>query len=172
MIDTSNGGEVIMAEETLPITGGCQCGAVRYALNAEPYDIHICHCRMCQKAFGSFYAPLAKIQYKDFTWTRGEPAIFQSSPDVDRGFCQSCGTPLTFAHKGSDYLNMSVGSLDQPERVKPEIQIGIESRIPWTAVIPQLKEQQTDQVLSADRLARVESYQHPDHDTDTWPAKD
>ena len=51
------------------------------------------------------------------------------------------------------------------------LKIGIESRIPWTAVIPQLKEQQTDQVLSTDGLARVESYQHPDHDTDTWPAK-
>ncbi len=39
-------------------SGGCQCGAVRYALYAEPYDTHICHCRMSQKAFGAFYAPL------------------------------------------------------------------------------------------------------------------
>ncbi len=153
-------------------SGGCQCGAVRYALYAEPYGTHICHCRMCQKAFGSFYAPLTLIRYKDFAWTRGEPSIFRSSPDVDRGFCSACGTPLTFAHKESDYFDISVGSLDQPERVKPEIQIGIESRIPWAAEIPQLKEQQTDQVLSADRLGRVESYQHPDHDTDAWPAKD
>ncbi len=53
---------------------------------------------MCQKAFGAFYAPLSKVQYKSCAWTRGEPAIFQSSPDVDRGFCPSCGTPLTFAH--------------------------------------------------------------------------
>ena len=153
-------------------SGGCQCGAVRYALYADPYDTHICHCRMCQKAFGAFYAPLSKVQYNDFAWTRGEPAIFQSSPDVDRGFCSACATPLTFAHKGSDYFDISVGSLDRPELVKPEIQIGIESRIPWMAEIHQLKEQQTDQVLSADRLGRVESYQHPDHDTDAWPAKD
>jgi hypothetical protein len=152
-------------------SGGCQCGAVRYALYAEPYGTHICHCRMCQKAFGACYAPLTLIRYKDFAWTRGAPAIFQSSPDVDRGFCSACGTPLTFAHKGSDYFGISVGSLDQPERVKPEIQIGIESRIAWTAEIPQLKDQQTDQALSADRLARVVSYQHPDHDTDAWPVK-
>ena len=103
-------------------SGGCQCGAVRYALYAEPYDTHICHCRMCQKAFGAYYAPLTKMRYKDFAWTRGEPSIFQSSPDVDRGFCSTCGTPLTFAHKESDYLNMSTGSLDQPERVKPDAQ--------------------------------------------------
>ncbi len=162
-----------MAEERQVLhSGGCQCGAVRYALTAEPYGTHICHCRMCQKAFGAFYAPLTKSRYKDIAWTRGEPAIFQSSPDVDRGFCSACGTPLTFAHKGSDYFDISVGSLDQPERVKPEIQIGIESRIPWAAEIPQLKEQQTDQVLSTDRLVRVESYQHPDHDTDAWPVKE
>ncbi len=81
-----------MAEKTLPIIGGCQCGAVRYALYAKPYGTHICHCRMCQKAFGAFYAPLTLIRYKDFAWTRGEPAIFQSSPDVDRGFCSACGS--------------------------------------------------------------------------------
>jgi hypothetical protein len=127
---------------------------------------------MCQKAFGAPYAALTIIRYKDFAWTRGRPATFQSSPDVERGFCAACGTPLSCSYKGSDYLDISIGSLDQPERVKPEIQIGIESRIPWAVEIPQLEERRTDQVLSADRLARVESYQHPDHDTDAWPPKD
>ena len=152
-------------------SGGCQCGAVRYALYADPYGSHICHCRMCQKAFGAFYAPLTLIRYKDFAWTRGQPSNFKSSPDVDRGFCSACGTPLTFAHRETDYLNIAIGSLDRPEKVVPEIQIGIESRIPWVDEIHQLEEQQTDQVLSTDRLRRVESYQHPDHDTDSWPVE-
>jgi hypothetical protein len=162
-----------MAEERPVLhSGGCQCGAVRYALYAEPYGTHICHCRMCQKAFGGFYAPLTLIRYADFAWTRGKPAIFRSSPDVDRGFCAACGTPLSFAHRGSDYFDISVGSLDHPERVKPEIQIGVEGRIPWVDEIPQLEAQRTDQALSSERLARVESYQHPDHDTEVWPAED
>jgi len=72
----------------------------------------------------------------------------------------------------SDYLDISIGSLDQLERVKPEIQIGIESRIPWTTEIPQLNEQSTDQALSVDCAAQVESYQHSDRDTDTWPTTD
>lgn len=159
-----------MAEERQALhTGGCQCGAVRYALYAEPYGSHICHCRMCQKAFGAFYAPLTLIRYADFAWTRGAPASFRSSPDVERGFCSACGTPLTFAHKGADYLDISIGSLDRPERVRPEIQIGIEGRIPWTAELPRLEEQRTEQIMPAERLARIESYQHPDHDTDAWP---
>lgn len=161
-----------MAEDRQALhSGGCQCGAVRYALYAEPYGSHICHCRMCQKAFGAFYAPLTLIRYKDFAWTRGAPATFRSSPDVTRGFCAACGTPLTFVHKDADYLDISIGSLDHPEIAKPEVQIGIESRLPWTAEMAALKEQATDQALSADRMARVESYQHPDHDTESWPTK-
>ena len=63
-----------MADEREPVmTGGCQCGAVRYALHAAPYNPHICHCRMCQKAFGSFFAPLAAVKLADIAWTRKPP---------------------------------------------------------------------------------------------------
>ncbi|MEM7225000.1 MAG: GFA family protein [Pseudomonadota bacterium] len=159
-----------MAEDRpVLMSGGCQCGAVRYALYAAPHGSHICHCRMCQKAFGAFYAPLTLIDHADFAWTRGQPAIFKSSPDIDRGFCAACGTPLTFAHRGAAYLNISIGSLDHPEQVKPEIQIGIESRMPWAAELPGLKEETTEQVIAPERLARVISHQHPDHDTAAWP---
>ena len=159
-----------MAQDRAPVqSGGCKCGAVRYALTAEPYGTHICHCRMCQKAFGAFYAPLTLIRYRDFAWTRGKPAVFLSSPDVERGFCAACGTPLTFAHRGSEHLDIAVGSLDHPERVKPETQIGIESRMPWAAELAGLPEKRTDDFMPAERLARIVSFQHPDHDTETWP---
>ena len=153
----------------MSLSGGCQCGAVRFRVDGDPGRASICHCRMCQKAFGGPFGALVTVNLADLTWTRGQRATFQSSDTIQRGFCAACGTPLTFAHKGSEYLDISVGSLDQPEKVKPEKQIGVESRIPWMAEMHQLKEQQTDQVLSADRLVRVESYQHPDHDTDSWP---
>ena len=161
-----------MAKEREPVlSGGCQCGAVRYALYAEPYGTHICHCRMCQKAFGGFYAPLTLIRYRDFAWTRGEPAVFQSSPKVERGFCAACGTPLTFAYQGRDYIDLSVGSLDEPERAKPEVQIGVESRLPWAAELSGLPEERTEEALTPDHLESVVSYQHPDHDTESWPVK-
>lgn len=154
------------------MSGGCQCGAVRYALYAEPFGAHLCHCRMCQKAFGAFYAPLVKIKYADFAWTRGEPDSFRSSTEVDRGFCRACGTPLTFQHRGAPHLNISIGSLDHPEQVKPELQIGIESRIPWMAEMPCLPEETTESFLPVERMAGMENHQHPDCDTEDWPTKD
>ena len=75
------------------MTGGCQCGAVRYALMSEPTQASICHCRMCQKAFGNYFAPLTGVPRKDLVWTKGQPGIFRSSEAAERGFCRDCGTP-------------------------------------------------------------------------------
>ncbi|MFX4721656.1 GFA family protein, partial [Acinetobacter baumannii] len=61
------------------LTGGCQCGAIRFALSKAPVRVSICHCRMCQKATGAPFASFADIEQADFTWTRGRPATFQSS---------------------------------------------------------------------------------------------
>jgi len=69
------------------LTGGCQCGAVRFAVEGELHHPSICHCRMCQKAFGAFYAPLVSVDDTALTWTRGAPKHFQSSNHVSRGFC-------------------------------------------------------------------------------------
>ncbi len=69
------------------ITGGCQCGQVRYAISGPLFGAHICHCRMCQKAFGNFFAALAGVKKSDLRWTMGKPAYYRSSSIVRRGFC-------------------------------------------------------------------------------------
>jgi hypothetical protein len=67
---------------------------------------------MCQKAFGSFFAPLAGVSTKDLKWTRGVPQVFSSSEETERGFCGNCGTPLTFHHVFHHRISVSIGSLD------------------------------------------------------------
>ena len=113
------------------LTGGCQCGAVRYEITGALNKPSICHCRMCQKAFGSFFAPLAGVKLEKFEVTRGELAVFKSSDEAERGFCRNCGTPLSFHYVGSDRISISIGSFDRPERVAPAIQYGIEGRLPY-----------------------------------------
>ena len=97
-------------------TGGCQCGAVRYALYAPPEGTHVCHCRMCQKAVGGPFAALAPVRLADFAWTRGTPGSFLSSPLAARDFCAACGTPLTFRYLDSEWIDVTIGSLDRPAR--------------------------------------------------------
>ena len=80
-----------MSDVRPALTGGCQCGAVRFSARRLG-RASICHCRMCQKAFGSFFGPL--VTAFGVSWTRGEPGWFQSSNKVRRGFCAQRGTPL------------------------------------------------------------------------------
>jgi hypothetical protein len=155
------------------LIGGCQCGAVRYALHQMPTNPHICHCRMCQKAFGSFFAPLTGVPLADFAVTRGALAIYRSSDLAERGFCANCGTPLTFHYVDSPRIAVAIGSLDHPELVPPRMQYGTEARMPW---FPEtgLPAATTQEDMAPERYAKIRgtSHQHPDHDTDAWPMKD
>lgn len=147
-------------------TGGCQCGAVRYALLSEPTEPSICHCRMCQKAFGSYVAPLAGVPMADLTWTRGEPGRFRSSDLVERGFCGDCGTPLFYRVVGRDRISVSIGSLDAPDRVAPITQYGVEGKSALFDGLHRLPAEGTSEDYANT------SRQHPDHDTDRWPPMD
>jgi hypothetical protein len=153
------------------LTGGCQCGAVRYALHEPPTNPHICHCRMCQKAFGSFFAPLFKVPVASFEITRGELAIFKSSDPTERGFCRNCGTPLTIHDVDGATVCVSIGSLDEPAKVAPANQYGIEGRLPYFAALAVLPGDQTTEQETPDLAASIarSNHQHPDHDTEAWP---
>jgi hypothetical protein len=155
------------------ITGGCQCGAVRYALHHAPDNPHICHCRMCQKAFGSFFAPLAGLPVTAFEITRGELSIFKSSDPTERGFCKECGTPLTIHDVDSPRITIALGSLDQPESIEPKKEYGIEAKLGWFEKLVSLPGDETTEEHNPDRTAKIarSNRQHPDRDTDSWPQK-
>ena len=143
-------------------TGGCQCGAVRYALLSVP-EGSVCHCRMCQKAVGGPFAALAKLAKADVVWTRGQPASFRSSASAFRDFCRDCGTPLTFRYDDASHMEVTIGSLDDPASVSPRRVFGVESRLPWmAALVPgRLPELRSDDLPARDRTSR----QHPDRET-------
>ena len=164
----------VSQSEARPVvhTGGCQCGAVRYALHAEMIKPSICHCRMCQKAFGSYFAPLGSVKRQDLTWTRGEPAVYRSSSLVVRGFCAACGTPLTYDYLESDEIAVSLGSLDDPVAAPPVIQYGTERRMPWFESLEGLPGRITEDDMPDGAMERLVSFQHPDHDTAAWPPEE
>lgn len=148
-------------------TGGCQCGAVRFRISGKLGRPSICHCRMCQKQFGGFFSALVTAPEEGMEWTRGEPSYFQSSVNIDRGFCSNCGTPMTYRHPGG--LKLAIGTFDDRSDLAPLIQVNYEARLPWVEEIfeaPVLKDQDF-----YSRQEAIISFQHPDHDTEVWPAK-
>ena len=153
------------------VSGGCQCGAVRYHASAMLDNAHLCHCRMCQKAVGNLFAALVAAPRDALVWTRGEPAVFRSSAHVARGFCRDCGTPLFFDYVEGGRVNLTIGSLDEPARFPPTGQVGIEGRMPWFDGLAALPGEQTTEAAMPDDAAaiRASNRQHPDHDTESWP---
>jgi hypothetical protein len=154
-----------MSADAKPVlTGGCQCGAIRFAVKAAPTRISICHCRMCQKASGAPFASFADVKKEDFVWTRGQPSSFRSSSIAERDFCAKCGTPLSFRNIEGPRIEIMTGAFDRPDRVVPTRQFGTESRLGWVVGISNLPSQTTQQNYGSEKMATIVSYQHPDHD--------
>jgi hypothetical protein len=152
-------------------TGGCQCGAIRFRVTGTPKDASICHCRMCQKAFGAYYAPLVSVRGAKLEWTRGERKMFRSSNFVSRGFCADCGTPLTY--EAPDGMAIAAGAFDDPAALPPVIQWGTEAKVGFVDGLHGLPGQRTEEDQAAGSfLTEIISYQHPDHDTADWPPEE
>jgi hypothetical protein len=149
-------------------TGGCQCGAVRFRIQGKLGRASICHCRMCQKAFGGFFGPLVSAPKDGVEWTRESPSYFQSSINIDRGFCARCGTPLTYRHP--EGLEIAIGAFDDRSDLAPQIQVNTGSAIAWVEHIFDAPKRSAEEDAKR-REETMISFQHPDHDTVNWPAQ-
>ena len=147
-------------ERAMALTGGCQCGAVRYQLLTPPEHASICHCRMCRRASGQPFMAFARVKSEDLRWTRGRPATFASSNIVERGFCSACGTPLTYRRPAGGTVSVTIGSLDDPEAVRPELQFGIEGKLSWTGGLDALPAKRTEDWMRENNIAHIDSRQY------------
>lgn len=126
----------------LPITGGCLCGAVRYSVATAPIAVRQCWCRDCQY-WASGSATVNAVFELDSVTMTGALATFVSQADsgntMRRGFCPSCGTPVT---SGSDarpqYVILRVGTMDHPSLVAPAMTIWTDSAPEWAHHDPAL----------------------------------
>jgi hypothetical protein len=144
---------------TKMLTGGCQCGAVRYAIPVPTTGVHLCHCRMCQRAVGNVFAALAPVPRASVTWTRGKPKQFKSSTAAQRGFCPKCGTPLTFGYVRGATTHFTIGSLDEPSAVTPEIHYGAESWVRWLKLADKKPREATNEAALASTYPGFKSFQ-------------
>lgn len=154
-----------MKERVPVLTGGCQCGAVRFASYTKPGRISVCHCRMCQKAVAGPFASFVEIPHGDFAWTRGTPATFRSSSMAERDFCAACGTPLSYRKIDGTAIELLTGAFDRPDHVIPTYQIGVESKLAWISHLHNLPGKTSSEAAGSAEAGSIVSYQHPDHNT-------
>lgn len=113
---------------TETMTGGCQCGRIRYTVTVDNDDAYLCHCRMCQRATGGVSIAFKSVRIADLAWTTRPPERYRSSPIAERGFCRECGTPLTFEFLDpGETMDLTVGSFDAPGGFVPRHHFGVES---------------------------------------------
>lgn len=116
-----------MSEE---IAGGCLCGACRYSTSDDIINIRACHCRLCQKAIGASFN--ARVLVPLYTLAiEGPVGWYQSSEPLRRGFCTVCGTTLFSERAGMNFIGLTIGSLDDPDRFAPTEHIWGSSKQPW-----------------------------------------
>ena len=116
----------------LNIKGGCQCGAVRYEVTGAPLMAAICHCTMCRRANAAPAVAWALFEESKVTFTRALPKRYASSEDASRGFCEACGTPISFtATYIPGLIDLTIGSMDQPDAVTPEFHYWHSEHLAW-----------------------------------------
>lgn len=108
------------------VTGGCQCGRIRYTAEVADNEAYLCHCRMCQRATGGVSIAFKNLAKEGVAWEH-EPEWYASSPIARRPFCSACGTPLGFAFNASERMDLTVGSFDDPTAFVPVDHSGAES---------------------------------------------
>jgi hypothetical protein len=123
-----------------PFEGGCRCGAVRYAVSAEPLAVMDCHCRDCQYASGGSHTTAVVVPAAAFRLTRGTPKRFASKGDsgraVARAFCETCGSPLFSEPPGGTLIVVKAGSLDDPSWLEVRGALYVTSAQPWAHIDP------------------------------------
>jgi len=132
------------------MTGGCQCGRVRYTAEIESDDAYLCHCKMCRRATGGASIAFVNVTVAGVTW-ESAPDWYRSSPIAQRPFCSACGTPLGFAFvESSETMDLTLGSFDDPTRFVPRHHYASESILPaWldAAHLPTIRSEDNPNVV-------------------------
>lgn len=120
-------------------TGGCHCGRLRYQFSGPLRDIAHCHCSICRRVSGGLVTTWITLPARAFKWLEGVPARYDSSASCARYFCADCGAHLALVtHLSPDSIDVTIATLDHPERAPADRHIWTESRLPWLRLDEQL----------------------------------
>lgn len=126
-----------------PAEGGCLCAAIRYRVSGEAVAATLCHCRSCRRASGGTNVAWAVFDKSGFEWIGDEPVAYSSSPGIDWLHCAKCGSLVGYTRSSRpNHVDITTGTLDQPERYPPTVEIWLEHKISWETLDPDLPKRQ------------------------------
>lgn len=117
----------------MELTGGCQCGAVRYRVDGEPVYTALCHCGDCRKSAGAPVVHWTAFPAASFKLLQGELRDYASSALATRSFCPTCGTGITYRNETNlpGLIDVQGGTLDDPDALPPQIHVQTAERLSW-----------------------------------------
>lgn len=121
------------------LTGGCQCGDVRYEVRGEPVDVYVCHCRECQKQSSSAFGISVIVRGDDLVLLAGAPRVWTRAATVggsmDCAFCPRCGSRVWHGNpEHDDFISIKGGSLDAPPDLTDAKHIWISRKLPGIVI--------------------------------------
>jgi hypothetical protein len=133
---------MIMGTDTMFFEGACTCRFVRYRMSTNPLFVHCCHCRWCQRESGAAFALNAMIEADRVQLLQGEVEVVDTPSNSGKGQkisrCPTCRIALwsNYAGAGDAVRFVRVGTLDEPDRLPPDIHIFTASKQPWIVLAP------------------------------------
>lgn len=133
-----------MSTESAFFDGGCTCRFVRYRMKSRPLFVHCCHCRWCQRETGASFALNALIEAARVQLLQGEVAVIDTPSSSGKGQkisrCPRCHVAVwsNYAGAGDAIHFVRVGTLDEPDRLPPDIHIFTASKQPWVVLPPDI----------------------------------
>ena len=130
------------ADEMRPFDGGCTCRAIRYRMTTAPLFVHCCHCRWCQRETGASFGLKAMIEADRVILLQGQPELVNTPSNSGLGHkiwrCPTCRIAVwgNYSGAGDAVHFVWVGTLDEPDRLPPDIHIFTSSKQPWVVLPP------------------------------------
>ena len=120
--------------------GGCLCGAVRFQTDGAAKWVAHCHCNSCRRTTGAAMTTYAGFARGHVKFVKGAVKAFASSPGVSRGFCATCGTPLSYeGERWPDEIHLFVCTFDDPASFRPQAHVYTAEQLPWLQIDDDLR---------------------------------
>jgi hypothetical protein len=125
------------SEVPLPLTGGCNCGAIRFEVGAPLIGATYCHCGRCQRRSGAAASPSAAAAPGSFRIVAGEEQLraWKPADGWEKWFCGECGSAL-FSRDPADpeRVGIRMGTFDRDPGVRPSAHQFVDSAAPWEPI--------------------------------------